>query len=319
MTIALADAIVAEGSWVKETVLGNYILWANSGTRFIGRNTRSLLGKIKPGKRQRMINTYTVRWLCDHERFLDAWPQSNGCLMRASPLAVLDDPAAVADDCALTNAHPVCLEACRFYHAWLRGVLKGLEPLGAAQAALAYLEARPMDGVAPELLALIGRESDFNDYDDYEYGGADPALIAAGRQFGGKATVRVAEVVKEALAGRVVDGEKGWIPTSLSRALALFAGGVRPQGAMLRDCVRWGGDTDTNAAIAGAVVGAAVGEAALTTPLLQTVLACDTAGGDLARPPQYRSRSPHRAGGPPGRALRVGRGVAPFATPLALR
>jgi len=291
MTIALIDALIAEGGWNREQALKNYILWANSEGKFIGRNTKTLLGKIKPGNVQRMIRTYQIRWECCYDMLIDAWTQSNGCLMRASPLAVLANVEDVCADCALTNAHPICLEACRFYHYWLRNVLKGAHPIEAAKSALDSLEAKPLEGVSSTVLEAAG----MNLYARQLRAAAEDC-INVGRELGKKDTARVAEIVRKALEGNIIDGGKGWILTSLSLAVAVFVGREHIDAVeVVRDVVRMGGDTDTNAAIAGAVAGAYTG--AFASPLLDTVLACTTGQGQLVRPEQYRAvRLPHLAG-----------------------
>lgn len=138
--------------------------------------------------------------------------------------------------------------------------------------------------MAPEIVASIGRNVSVYPLDR----GDVNACLLAGHEAGKKANAQVAEVVREALAsGRVADGPKGWVLTALSRAVALFYN--RPRGCdvaeVLRDCVRQGGDT--NAAIAGAVAGAASGD--FSSPLLDAVLSCDTLNGTLVRPAQYRA------------------------------
>ena len=50
--------------------------------------------------------------------------QSNGCLMRASPLCAVSLSDAIAD-CNLTNPNPVCNEAVKIYWKILDKILKG--------------------------------------------------------------------------------------------------------------------------------------------------------------------------------------------------
>lgn len=157
MTIALADALVAGPvhNWADRAV-ENYILWANSGGRMIGRNTGALFRGIKAATPARRRATYQKRW---QRRAgtpdLAVRSQSNGCLMRAAPLAVLADPAECLRDCGLTNPHPVCFEACRFYHRWLREVIiTGAHPRGVATAALATF-GETLPGIAENFLVAV--------------------------------------------------------------------------------------------------------------------------------------------------------------------
>jgi ADP-ribosylglycohydrolase len=54
----------------------------------------------------------------------------------------------------------------------------------------------------------------------------------------------------------------------------------------MRDVLRLGGDTDTNAAIVGAMIGARDGVERLSERMVATVMKCDTALG-RARPSRY--------------------------------
>ncbi len=96
-------------------------------------------------------------------------------------------------------------------------------------------------------------------------------------------------------AARDVTGlTKGWV---LHAIYCAFYAIRPPVPAAYQDrideIIRMGGDTDTNAAIAGALLGALFGEAALraetrTGPNLETVLT--VAGGEIPRPARYAAR-----------------------------
>jgi ADP-ribosylglycohydrolase len=94
---------------------------------------------------------------------------------------------------------------------------------------------------------------------------------------------------------RDVTFNKGWVLHALYCAfLALNDPRATLQDRIDR-VVRLGGDTDTNAAIAGSLLGAFYGEAAMrsedrTSVNLGTILACDTSVGPLARPERYTAR-----------------------------
>lgn len=155
MTIALARSILAESGaeldaapgaapgaapvaalvakYSPERAAAHYMEWANSRCPFLGTNTRELFVGVKTQKgfRARLAGKRAApRW---------EWSQSNGCLMRAAPLAVLQEgwARAVTADCSLSNFHPTCVDATVAYVGALRALLAGASPAEAAQAAAA--------------------------------------------------------------------------------------------------------------------------------------------------------------------------------------
>ena len=92
---------------------------------------------------------------------------------------------------------------------------------------------------------------------------------------------------------RNVDGKnKGWVLNALY--CGFYALNMRNTGYNTRIewVIRKGGDTDTNGAIAGALLGAHVGYKELcyehpTDDNIKTILSCDTETGELARPYKY--------------------------------
>jgi len=120
MTLALARALLENnGKWVRDTILQNYISWANSGTANMGKHTRTLLKGIKTQR------GFDSRWQKATQLPQKKWTQANGCLMRASPLAILANADAVILDCRLTHPHPVCVESVKIYVHVLRRLIEG--------------------------------------------------------------------------------------------------------------------------------------------------------------------------------------------------
>jgi hypothetical protein len=115
-----------------------------------------------------------------------------------------------------------------------------------------------------------------------EWGGPAPVIasITEGR-----------DRVKRDITGK----DKGWTLHALYCAFfALSMTGYTYQDR-IDTVIRFGGDTDTNAAISGALVGTWLGEIALraeerTAQNIAAVLACDPATGDIPRPPKYSAR-----------------------------
>jgi ADP-ribosylglycohydrolase len=244
MMITLADAIVDGGGYDGRRAVTRYLAWANSKCPFLGKNTRALFTGVKT------YEGYRRRWLDLRSVPPAQWSQSNGCLMRAAPLAALDDDewaAAVVQDCALTNSHPVCVDSVRAYICAARELLAGATPAAATAAALATI-------LNPEVLAVVAAGRDQHERDITE--------------------------------------QKGWALHAMHCAFLALNDPAPSFEARIDRVVRLGGDTDTNAAIAGALLGAQLGEAAMrgearTGPNIDTVLGCDSAAGGLPRPAKY--------------------------------
>lgn len=232
----------------------------------MGKNTRRLFaGYSKP-------ETYAAR-------YAKAFPnkdavevaQSNGFLMRASPLALIEDPTergqAIDVDTALTNPSGLCRSFCQLYVAALRAALtvEGTEP-AAAQAAVRK--------VVQSAKATTTTERD--------------VLSAA---------------LGASWSRDVTGKQKGWCAHALSIALwsTLHA---RTFSESLNHIIKCGGDTDTNAAIAGALLGACFGRIGIEADPdmarnVQVVLGCKgvietSSKGKAAtrtpRPPEYSSQ-----------------------------
>lgn len=171
----------------------------------------------------------------------NAGSQANGALMRVSPLAVfghaLPTEALVAlarADAALTHPHPLC---------------------GDASAAFCVAIAHAL------------REGD----------GPQAAHAAALRWAKGTAGVQAAliEDLEGAVEGPPAEFQRqmGWVRIALRNAFYELLHATSVEEGLSRTVGR-GGDTDTNAAIAGALLGAAHGRAALPAQWRSAVLCC---------------------------------------------
>ena len=254
MTIALFASIVGHG-WVYEpkAAVRAYLAWAATAPFGMGKNTRELFCKIKK------VESYAARW---KRTFSDRpqvnWTQSNGCLMRASPLAIIPDAqaavvAAIAD-AKLTNPHPTCVGACAVYVLLLHELIY-----------------RPEISF-PELHSIALKQAP---------------------------TGEVKDTVEQALSElpRDVTSSKGWVLHALWCAVRAMKMAHR-EGATFRAVLDWvirlGGDTDTNGAIAGALIGAKFGMTEmLADPVVaenaETAIHADLSQGELDRPPEYQS------------------------------
>lgn len=215
---------------VDESLITSYIRWANSGTESLGSNTRRLLHGFKG------LETYWKRFKKvfgisdDTEEIVfgatEAMErqQSNGHLMRCSPLALIDDPegrkAAILLDCGITNPSSVCFKVTVIYLEVLR----------------ALLQSTGSDfSVAEPLLEKHAAEAE---------GPLKQALIDA--------------LCRGPFPRKMTGKDKGWTLNSLSAALyfartsATFTDGMKSVAGL-------GGDTDTNGCILGALLGARFG------------------------------------------------------------
>jgi ADP-ribosylglycohydrolase len=165
--------------------------------------------------------------------------QSNGSLMRIAPVGVWaadpDEAARVAsEDSSLSHPHPVCRAACAAFAAAISAALSGADRRGMMETALR---------VADEA-------------------GVEAAPVAA--------ALRQAAM---GVAPADFQHQMGWVLISLQNAFFHLAAGTAIEPALIAT-VGQGGDTDTNAAIAGALLGAADGRASLPIRWVMPVLTC---------------------------------------------
>lgn len=160
-----------------------------------------------------------------------AGQRGNGSLMRCLPTALARTDAALRDSearriSAITHDDTVCVEACVTYNEIVAGLLSGATPELALQTAVVATDS---DEVADAI--ALGHGLDLSGAADR----GDPGVPHANR---------------------------GYVLDSLSLAVAAL---VDPRSfeEILIDIVSLGGDADTTAAIAGGLVGACDGAAAI--------------------------------------------------------
>lgn len=101
--MAMTLSYILIQGYTKERAVMEYMSWANSGIPFLGKNTSNLLKGIKTFK------GYQKRY----EKHANTNNQSNGPLMRAYPLVVAKE--FIKDDVFITNPNELCLEMVRIY------------------------------------------------------------------------------------------------------------------------------------------------------------------------------------------------------------
>ena len=226
MALTLARSLVRERKHDPERVLDAYRAWLTSRPIDVGMTTeRGLLGRG------------------------DAQSESNGSLMRVSPLGIwaAGDPKRAARaaraDSTLTHPNPVCVEACAGYAAAIAAGVGGGDRNAMLEAALEHSS-------GPARAAIMLGATSTAPADFFTRQGS--ALVALQNAF--------YALFHESF-------EEGLVRT-----------------------VGQGGDTDTNAAIAGALLGAAHGRGAVPPRWLLPVLACRPlaeCGALRPRPAEY--------------------------------
>ncbi len=120
LTLTLLRTIIKDNSYIKDNIIKSYMTWCNSeGLWAIGKNTRALFKGIKTLKGyQNRINKIL---LLPEEQI----SQSNGSLMRVSPLSLLKDDDCIINDCNITNPNKVNRDCNLVYVKSLRLALQG--------------------------------------------------------------------------------------------------------------------------------------------------------------------------------------------------
>ncbi len=247
LALALARTLAAEGDYDAEAVATAYGRWYASRPFDIGTTTRQALA---PASRAPRDKAEAARRVADRNS------QSNGSLMRVSPIGIWavtpEEAAATAmEDSDLTHPNAVCAIACGAYAAAITAGIGGADREGMLRAALDIAEAAAGqdDGVIARALAAA----------------------AAGR--------KPADFLHR----------QGWVVIALQNAFYHLAHTAGIEDALVQTIAE-GGDTDTNAAIAGALLGAALGRNAIPPAWVRAVMACrpDAAlGAHRPRPEEY--------------------------------
>lgn len=231
MALVLARTLAQDGRYDAGRALDAYTWWWPQAWDH-GGTLRQALGSACRGKT-------TAERLELARQHANQGSQSNGCLMRISPLGIFGAgrPAEAAgwarEDSRLTHPHPVCQGACAaFVAAVATAIAEGRSPQSCYEAALA--EAARSQAPDDVRKALEGaRHSPPADYST----------------------------------------QMGWVLIALQNAFwQLLHAASLEEGVV--DTVMRGGDTDTTAAIAGALLGAVHGRSAVPSRWVHALLSC---------------------------------------------
>jgi ADP-ribosylglycohydrolase len=149
MSIALLKSLLQNSTWNYTSAVSAYINWANSGLKFLGRNTRKLFKGIKT------IKGYQNRY----QRFDLSDAQSNGSLMRAYPLIFLfywhspEEAYQLAmDDTNLTNPTAINRDATLVYLEMIRLIIANTQVKDGLTKLLNSAQTKPIRNALEEAM-----------------------------------------------------------------------------------------------------------------------------------------------------------------------
>lgn len=247
LALALARALIGSQEYPVEHVANHYLRWISSAPFDVGNATRMAMDCNRQG--QKPVHLQMRANALAHNRDSKA----NGALMRSSPLGIWsvrlserETVEAALSDAGLIHPNLTCQWANAAYVSALRYLmLFPGDANGAYQAALRAL--------------------------------AEDQSASAG-------SIEVRAWLEDAQAGRLPPCHPmaGFVRIGFTHAFFHLLEQSSFENA-LRSTLAGGGDTDTNACIVGALVGALHGLGGIPTSLIEGVLHCDTRLGH-ARP-----------------------------------
>jgi ADP-ribosylglycohydrolase len=264
MAVCLFDSIVAKEGLDPTDLLARYRSWMAVAFD-VGNQTRAALGAKGDGR---------AVWESSGRR-----AAGNGALMRSAPIGVLfaADPVARREatfgDGALTHFDPRSLLACAGFNAAIGAAVE----IRDSKRAAGELVTAVCDEVAVAALALAERYPDLR----AEIENARVSTIE---------DVDLASREDPQLYGPAIDLRKqqGFVRVAFRLALWELLHAPSFEDALV-DVVNRGGDADTNAAIAGALLGAYYGIDAIPDRWLATLLGVEV-GGQMSIPQFHPSR-----------------------------
>ena len=238
--VDLGEALVEGGNYIS-AFADRLVTWSHENGRGMGNLTRTVIDELEGGH----APPDAARIVYERDPVAP-----NGGLMRCAPVALARyrQPDLLVKDstatCVVTHYAPTCQWSCIIVNGVIGMLLRGMEPdLGAMMAAATadgapdLLAAASSDGIPVEILAAI------------ENGTHLPSGASWLRQ------------------------EQKWIGHTLLAMQAGLWAAVTPLAfeSALRQIVEAGGDTDTNGAVVGAVLGARYGASAIPQRWLDCV------------------------------------------------
>ena len=239
MTMELCNSINRMNGYNRNDVLKSYMEFTTYCS-FLGRNTKDLFKGVKT------IKGYETRWDKIFGQTEESeWTQSNGCLMRASPLIFCSRKDAIVD-CSLSNPHPYCIESVVVYVYMLKKIIR---------QDLDYDKFKAYCEIHAESIYRFCR---------------DAAKEGMKNEF--SPDIKLDE-----------KKQKGWVFYALYCAIFVAFAPFKTFSDGVNFIIKMGGDTDTNGCIAGAVLGARFGKKNMmkekpTKTNIKIIMECDFVG-----------------------------------------
>ena len=284
LALMLARSLAQERTWSLAAVADAYLYWYESRPFDIGGTTSQAMQALQDSS---LANAFDKRdgfqLTPEYLDRLNAQSQANGSLMRVSPIGIaVSDPFSAAMmayvDSALTHPHPACRWACAAYcYALSRIIHSGhISPEDVIQEVMDFLSAKSLYDLGLRAKAL-------------SCGGVAKTLVneAITPSVQGRLMVLdwLSDVYTEGVHGGVDIGDIvtfsdqiGWVRIAFSNAFWQLADAATLKEG-ITDTVRRGGDTDTNGAIAGALLGAYHGVEAIPQQWRRSVRNCESRPG----------------------------------------
>lgn len=248
LALSLARSLRRCGKFDADNVAAAYIAWAASSPFDMGGTTSNALrGDLNPAM--------TLAAQIHLAAMGRPESEANGALMRVSPLALVyhawGSEALLLvgrEDAALTHANPFCQIASGVFLAAIGALLEGATPEAAYRVAI----------------DLARRASTL---------GQDP----------GSKTMTTLMAAAAGPPSEVDGANQGWVRHALHNAFYRLLRSKSFEDGVV-DTIGLGGDTDTNAAIAGALLGAKFGAEAIPVGWKVPVMLCES-----PRPMDYRT------------------------------
>jgi ADP-ribosylglycohydrolase/fructose-1,6-bisphosphatase/inositol monophosphatase family enzyme len=240
LALALARSMVRQGGYRADAVAAAYCDWLASKPFDCGMT-------IGAAFRAGVASRGRGGSIADACRVAaNSQSQANGALMRLAPLGIAGvrvDPPALAryarDDASLSHPHPVCADANDLFATTLAHAIRSGDDAAAVHAFSC----------------------------DYALGAELAAPIRDALQRSSEATPPECDARSQ-----------GWVLIALQNAFHQLLHADGPEAGVVAS-VMLGGDTDTNAAIAGALLGAVHGATAMPYPWTDRVLTCRPLAG----------------------------------------
>jgi ADP-ribosyl-[dinitrogen reductase] hydrolase len=291
---ASVDALPqGSGTFDADRIAANYVTWVASEPFDIGETLQMTLGSMQTNEAAQMeaVTVGISAALRSVARSSAPNSQSNGSLMRISPLALFGHKLSDEEllkcaerEISLTHSHPVSVLTSQVYLLLLVQLIRsGGDRMGSFHHARDWLQSlvanESTDAARKAAVRTVAQWMDAAAQLDVSVSSSAPkgkskAMRDASAEFFG------------------IPDKIGWCKVAFSAALKCLLGTYSDSADdSYKSALRWvlagGGDTDTNAAIVGAVMGAAVGFQQLPPDWVDAVLKSNCKLGSRMRPARF--------------------------------